>query len=110
VKFLITLNMPAFENSLVHQITLELEEINSLAEFCTLMNREEFIIGKHWYRHKNLYNNKHDWQDRGDIILNTAHIGKVVEYLDLDALHDNSQREVTVVRTGQQGLRRPLRP
>lgn len=110
MKFLITLNMPAFEHSLVHQITIEMDEVNSLRDLCILMNREEFIMGKHWYRHKNLYTNKNDWQDRGDIIINTAHIGKVVEYLDLDGSYEQSQREVTVVRTGQQGLRRPLRP
>jgi hypothetical protein len=111
VRFLITLNMPAFEGRLVHQVTLDVPEANSLKELCLLMNRDEFIIGRHWYRRKNMYTNESEWQDRKDVILNTAHIGKVVEFIDMDEeYYDDSQKGATVVRSSSQSLRKPIRP
>jgi hypothetical protein len=47
------------------------------------MNREEFIICTLLYR-RTLVTGELAFEDRGDLILNTAHIGKVQEYYDLD--------------------------
>lgn len=79
------------------------------------MNRDEFIIGRHWYRRKDPYTQESEWQDRKDVILNTAHIGKVAEFIDMDEeWYENQKRdtakEVVVVRTTSTGPRRPIRP
>ena len=115
VRFLVTLNMPAYEGRLVHQVTLDISEVKSLRELCSLMNRDEFIIGRHWYRRKDPYTQESEWQDRKDVILNTAHIGKVAEFIDMDEeWYENQKRdtakEVVVVRTTSTGPRRPIRP
>lgn len=82
MKFLITMNMPSAKNFLIHQLTVE-SDVNSCADFCRLMNREEFIICKLLYR-RTLMTGELAFEDRGDLILNTAHIGKVQEYYDLE--------------------------
>jgi hypothetical protein len=106
-----TLNMPAFEGRLVHQLTLEIPEARTLKELCFLMNRDEFIMGRHWYRRKNMYTQESEWQDRGEVVVNTAHIGKVAEFLDMEEeVYDDPNRGPSVVRTSQQGPRRPIRP
>jgi hypothetical protein len=111
LRFLITLNMPAFEGRLVHQLTVEVAEARSLKELCILMNHEEFIMGRHLYRRKNIYTQESEWQDRGDVIVNTAHIGKVAEFIDLEEeFYDDTQRNSGVARTVSQGPRRPIRP
>jgi len=111
LRFLVTLNMPAFEGRLVHQLTLEVPQARSIKELCLLMNREEFIVGRHLYRKKNIYTQDSEWEDRGDVIVNTAHIGKVVEFIEMeDGYFDESQRGTNVVRTTSQGPRRPIRP
>lgn len=105
------MNMPAFEGNLIHQIILEVDGVGSLKELKELMNREEFVLGSHWYRRKNMYTQKDEWMDRGKLIVNTSHIGKVVEFIDLDERYsDDSQKGSGVVRTGYQGPRRPMRP
>jgi hypothetical protein len=112
LRFLVTLNMPAFEGRLVHQLTLEVLEARSVKELCLLMNRDEFIIGRHLYRKKNMYTQESEWEDRGDVVVNTAHIGKAVEFLEMEEdNYDNSQK-ANVVRTQYttQGPRRPIRP
>ena len=111
MRFLMTLNMPAFEGRLVHQLTLDIPEARSLKELCLMMNRDEFIMGRHWYRRKNMYTQESEWQDRNDVIVNTAHIGKVAEFIDMEEdYYDDTQKGANVVRTAPQGPRRPIRP
>ena len=105
VRFLITMNMPAYEGSLVQQITVDIHEAESLKDMCDMMNRDEFIIGHQWYRQKDRYTEDWSWQDRGLVIINTAHIGKVVEFLELG----EPRREPPFdKRVGS--LRGPIRP
>lgn len=107
MRFLMTLNMPAYEGSLVQQITVDIDEAKSLMDLCQMMNRDEFIVGHQWYRRKRPYNQVSEWEDRGLVIINTAHIGKVVEFLNLD--NDGPEEGyVNTVRTG--GPRGPIRP
>lgn len=111
MKFLMTLNMPAFEGRLVHQLTVEIPKIKSLEELLENMNRYEFIMGRHMYRQKNMYTQESEWENRGDVIINTAHIGKVVEFVEMDGnYYDDGQRGPSVIRTASQGPRRPIRP
>ena len=96
----------------MHQLTLEVPQARSIKELCLLMNREEFIVGRHLYRKKNIYTQDSEWEDRGDVIVNTAHIGKVVEFIEMEEDNYDSSQKANVVRTQYttQGPRRPIRP
>lgn len=109
MKFLITMNMPAFEGKLVHQVTLELPEVSSVAEFCKLMNRDEFITGTQWY-HRKMPTGEIFWEDRGEMIVNTAHIGKVAEFIEHEEMtYDESQGRSQFSRQYVTGPRGPIR-
>lgn len=72
----------------VHQVILE-HKATSVREFYEILNDEIFIYGRQFYR-VNSDSGKDKFVDRGDIVLNTAHIGKIQEYMDY---HDhNDQR------------------
>jgi hypothetical protein len=84
---------------------MDVEEAKSCDELCEMMNTDEFIVGKQWYRRKN-YDNSIFWEDRGQTILNTAHIGKVQEFLDLEERnHDESQGTSGSMRRNNESTR-----
>jgi hypothetical protein len=111
VKFLITLNMPSGQGYLVHQVTIE-HEAQSCDDFWKVLNDEIFIIGRQFYRKKAGPVAEPEWEDRGDIILNTAHIGKVQEFIEYDGgyRNDESRRDTDFSREHPQGSRPPIRP
>ena len=89
MKFVITMNMPSIKSFLVHQLTVEIKA-NSCSEFCEMMNEDEFIVGKFLYR-RPLVSGGFVFEDRGEIIINTAHIGKVQEYYELTKDYENDE-------------------
>ena len=92
MRFLLTLNMPSAAGMLVHQVTIELEKADSCKAFCNLLNQQEFISGRQWYRYKS-NDGEITWEDRGDVIINTSHIGKIQEFVEMgDKKHDESYR------------------
>jgi hypothetical protein len=102
--------MPSASGSLVHQLTLD-HESESIDELCEAMNSEEFLIFQQWYRRRTLDGDQY-WQDRGFIIINTHHIGKVQEYIESiteETYNDESQRNSGISRQHSEGPRRPLR-
>lgn len=80
MKLLITMNMPSASGYAVHQVTVE-TECKSLHEFYELMNQQEFVMCRLYYRRPG-YSGETLWDDKGEIVLNTAHIGKVQEYVE----------------------------
>ena len=82
MRFLLTMNMPSANGFLVHQVTVEIP-VNSCDELMRKMNHDEFIMGRMFYRRR-LLTGENAWEDRGDIILNTAHIGKVQEFFEME--------------------------
>lgn len=89
MKFTLTMNMPSIKSFLVHQLTVEIN-VKSCSEFCEMMNEDEFIIGKFLYR-RPLVSGGFVFEERGDIIINTAHIGKVQEYYELTKDYENDE-------------------
>jgi hypothetical protein len=75
LRLLFTLNMPSASNNLVHQVIAECP-IKSLDEIAKILSERDFIVVKQLYRMKT------KWIDRGDIVLNTVHVGKVAQWLD----------------------------
>ena len=110
MRFLITLNMPSFEGRLVHQVTLGIDGIDSVESFWKMLNDYEFIMGTQWYRRKDPYTGAGSWENRGEVILNTSHIGKVAEFIELEEEYDESQRSFEFRSRHPQGPRRPIRP
>lgn len=83
MRFVVTMNMPSINGTDTHQLTLE-HPVKSQEELCALLNRQEFIIFRMFYRRQNS-DGELWWQDRGEIIINTSWIGKAQEYMDMDA-------------------------
>ena len=108
MRLLLTLNMPSAQGFLVHQITIE-HTCNTLDEFCDEMNDNEFIVGRLLYRIKTPTGDT-AWRDRGDIILNTSHIGKAQEFLyDEREEYDEPFGNTEQRRGYADGKRPPLR-
>lgn len=91
MRFLVTMNMPSINGTDTHTLTLEYP-VNSQAEMCALLNRQEFVIFRMYYRRQN-QDGEIWWQDRGEIIINTSWIGKAQEFMDMD-----SEKEADVQR------------
>jgi hypothetical protein len=109
VKFIITMNMPSAKNYLIHQLTVEVK-VDSCADFCEMMNDEEFILCRLLYR-RTLVSGEIAFEDRGDVIINTAHIGKVQEYYELEKEygHDESYGNFEPSYHNPAGERGPVR-
>jgi len=80
VRFLITMNMPSAKGYSVHQITVE-HSAKTMKEFWNVLQDNEFIMPSLMYKIRNDDLTEH-WEDRGLIIINTAHIGKVQELIE----------------------------
>lgn len=87
MRFLMTLNMPSAQGNSVHQIIMD-HESESLFEFWKLLNDEIFVIGKQVYKRIN-DDGTSQYLDRGELIINTAHIGKAQEYIEYDRSEDS---------------------
>ena len=80
MRFLITMNMPSAKGYSVHQITVE-HESKSIKEFWNYLQDNEFIMANLMYKIRNDDLSEY-WEDRGSLIINTAHIGKVQELIE----------------------------
>lgn len=98
MRFLLTLNMPSAQGNSVHQVIFEYPAQSS-EDLCKILNDEIFILGRQLYKRQNP-DGTSQYLDRGDIIINTAHIGKAQEYVEYDRQEETSH--------GKQ--REPLRP
>ena len=72
MRFLLTLNMPAYSGALVHQIVCA-HAANDLDELVDELNRNDFIIVEEFY--KNPQTGEH--YSRGEVAINHSHIGKI---------------------------------
>jgi len=109
MKFLITMNMPSAQGYLVHQVTID-HFAASCGELCDLLNEDEFIVARQWYRR--VHHGDVVWVDRGDIVINTAHIGKVQEFVEFERENGNDEAHGSPDerRYDPQGTRPPVRP
>lgn len=71
------MNMPSAKGFAVHQITIE-HDAKNMNEFWNVLQDNEFIMGNLMYKMRNDPSDDY-WDDRGLIIINTSHIGKVQE-------------------------------
>jgi len=110
MKFLLTMNMPSAQGYAVHQVTVE-HPANSCMELCEALNRNEFILCRQLYRQKNL-RGETNWMDRGDIVINTYHIGKVQQFIEFERENEDDESQGRIERSGgnAEGPRGPIRP
>ena len=110
MRFLLTMHMPSAQGNPVHQLTVE-SESKDLQEFWEEISDNDFIMVGLLYREKNIHTGEVIWSNKGDIILNTSHIGKAQEFIDLDKEnHDESSRNFEQRSWNPEGKRPPLRP
>ena len=96
MRFLVTMNMPSINGMDTHQLTLEYP-VNSQEEMCALLNRQEFLIFRMFYRRQN-QDGEIWFQDRGEIIVNTSWIGKAQEFIDFDSDKEADVQKRTMKR------------
>lgn len=81
-RFLVTMHMPNGSSEyLVHQVTGDHPSEN-LEQFAEELNNNTFILIHQYYWMDNQNTGEKGWRDRGPIIINTEHIGKVSLYVD----------------------------
>lgn len=90
MRLLITMNMASAQGFAVHQITVD-HPAETLEDFLEEINDFEFIMAHQYYRVKQP-DGEVVWKDRGGIIINTAHIGKVQRFIEFEN-RDNSYDE-----------------
>ena len=76
MKFMFTMNMPSGNGNLVHQVIGE-HPAKSCAELLEHIDGSEYIMVRQYYYIQNPETSERMWEDKGDMILNTYHIGKV---------------------------------
>jgi hypothetical protein len=87
-RFLITMHMPAGSSAnLVHQVTGD-HEAQTLSDFCAVLNDQAFVVIRQFYYLTDKHTGeKLGWRDRGELIINTDHIGKVSLHFDGEVQH-----------------------
>jgi hypothetical protein len=75
------MNMPSATDNLVHQIIGDVEHVKSIDEMYDLMQHNDFIIIRQFYSRRDVSGDKY-LEDRGEMILNSEHIGKIQEYFE----------------------------
>ena len=108
MKFLITMNMPSGQGFLVHQITIE-HSSESLEDFCDSLNDNEFIIGHLLYRRQN-DQGSWGWVDKGEMVINTAHVGKVQIFIEYGVNDDDAYGNTEFSHNNSKLARGPIRP
>ena len=106
MRYLLTMNMPSAKGFLIHQLTVEHD--GDLEDFCQLLNDNEFITVRQWYQFKQPAGDS-IWQDRGELVLNTSHIGKISEYIEDKDYDDETYRNSNVSSRQPQIPRGPIR-
>ena len=83
MRFVFTMNLPSYKGNLVQQVIGD-HDSKSLESLCDTLNNEGFITVAQYYNviHRN---GEREWQYKGQMILNTDHIGKVQEFVAKDA-------------------------
>lgn len=80
MRFLFHMNMPSGGNDMVHQVVGKVD-CKSLGELREMMDRQTFLMIDHT-TYERIPEVGKRWRSRGEMLLNTAHIGKVAVYYE----------------------------
>ena len=79
MKLLLHMNMPSGNNDGTHQVILNVPEIASLAELPALISHTGgMLYGEHYVYDRLAVGRA--WRNRGSLLVNFAHVGKVAVY------------------------------
>ena len=110
MRYILTMHMPSATGNMVHQITVDHPSRN-LNDLCVHMNEQQFILCRLLYREK-AYSHMEGgdliWVDKGLMVINTNHIGKVTEFKEKEE-DDESLRSFEQRSGNFEGKRPPLR-
>lgn len=107
-KYLVTMNMPSSQGFLVHQITIE-HQSDTIEDLFHDLNDNEFILVRLFYRRQNDMG-VWTWIDKGEIIVNSSHIGKVQLYIEYGVNDDDTYGNTEVSTQHGKLPRGPIRP
>lgn len=80
MRFMVTMNMPNSRGEgYVHQLIVE-HASDNCEQFCAVMSDDPFILVRQLYFDDDRQTGERVWIDRGDMILNCQHIGKVMPH------------------------------
>jgi len=101
MRFMITMHMPSGRSdTLVHQIIAD-HPSETCREFCEVLCDEPFVTVRQWYYEDDRATGERIWIDRGDLILNSAHIGKVMQHYSPTQNQAPSENTLTLPRRGR---------
>lgn len=106
MKFLFTMNMPSAQGYAVHQLTGD-HPATSCREMNAALNSTDFLLVRQYYRRKN-EDGTTFWDDRGDLIVNVQHIGKIQEFIERES-HDEAYNNTRDGSVHVERARKPLR-
>lgn len=80
MRFLITMNMPAYSGAAIHQIICE-HPAKSIDEFCRALEQNDFLVVDELYRNSKAAPSMNDpYYSVGKTAINHLHIGKIKEF------------------------------
>jgi len=80
MKFMVTMNMPNYrQDGIVHQLIVE-HPSEDCEEFCEVLSDAPFVLVRQLYFDDDRRTGERVWVDRGDMIINCAHIGKIMPH------------------------------
>lgn len=81
MKLLLHMNMPSGANDGTHQIILYVPEVTTLGELPALISHTNgMLYGRHMVFDR--VSGQRSWRDRGPMLVNFAHVGKVAVYYE----------------------------
>lgn len=87
MRFLVTMNMPSFNNNLVHQVNVEHADSNSIEEFVAALTENDFVLVEEFYRDPQTATET----SRGKLALNHRFVGKI-KIMAGDSFNNSQQR------------------
>jgi len=88
MRFLVTMNMPSFNNNLVHQVNVEHADSNSLEDFITALTANDFVLVEEFYRDPTTGTEN----SRGQMALNYRYVGKI-KVMNGEAFQNTQKRD-----------------
>ncbi len=87
MRFLVTMNMPSFNNNLVHQVNVEHAGSSSLDDFVEALSTNDFVIVEEFYKNPETGIEV----SRGQLALNHRFVGKI-KIMNGEAYHATQNR------------------
>jgi len=78
MRFIITMNMPSYGGSAIHQVMCDYPAKN-LAEFCAALERNDFLIVDELYKNSKGGYGADPYYSVGYTAINHLHVGKIKE-------------------------------